>query len=50
MPDRLALGVILGTGWSMRDIQMVARGAEEAGFGAAFTATHQWVTWAEAGV
>jgi hypothetical protein len=50
MADRLGLGVIPGTGWSARDIQMVARGAEEAGFGAAFTATHRWVTWAEVGV
>jgi hypothetical protein len=50
MADRMALGVILGTGWSIRDIQIVARRAEEAGFGAAFAATHQWVTSAEVGV
>jgi hypothetical protein len=38
MADRLALGVIPGTGWSARDIQMVAREAEDAGFGAVLTA------------
>ena len=37
MADRLALGVIPGTGWSARDIQMVAREAEDAGFDAIFT-------------
>jgi hypothetical protein len=50
MPDRLALGVIPGTRWSARDILMVAREAEDAGFVAALTATHQWVTWAEVGL
>jgi alkanesulfonate monooxygenase SsuD/methylene tetrahydromethanopterin reductase-like flavin-dependent oxidoreductase (luciferase family) len=38
MADRLALGVIPGTGWSARDIQIVAREAEDAGFDAVFTA------------
>ena len=38
MADRLALGVIPGTGWRARDIQMVAREAEDAGFDAIFTA------------
>ena len=37
MTDRLALGVIPGTGWRARDIQMVAREAEDAGFDAIFT-------------
>lgn len=38
MADRLALGVIPGTGWRAQDIQMVAREAEDAGFDAVFTA------------
>jgi alkanesulfonate monooxygenase SsuD/methylene tetrahydromethanopterin reductase-like flavin-dependent oxidoreductase (luciferase family) len=38
MADRLALGVIPGTGWKARDIQMVAREADGAGFDAVFTA------------
>jgi alkanesulfonate monooxygenase SsuD/methylene tetrahydromethanopterin reductase-like flavin-dependent oxidoreductase (luciferase family) len=38
MADRLALGVIPGTGWRARDIQMVAREAKDAGFDAIFTA------------
>jgi alkanesulfonate monooxygenase SsuD/methylene tetrahydromethanopterin reductase-like flavin-dependent oxidoreductase (luciferase family) len=38
MADRLALGVIPGTGWSARDIQILAREAEDAGFDAVFTA------------
>jgi 5,10-methylenetetrahydromethanopterin reductase len=38
MADRLALGVIPGTGWRAHDIQMVAREAEDAGFDAVFTA------------
>jgi alkanesulfonate monooxygenase SsuD/methylene tetrahydromethanopterin reductase-like flavin-dependent oxidoreductase (luciferase family) len=37
MAERLGLGVIPGTGWSARDIQMVAREAEGAGFDALFT-------------
>jgi hypothetical protein len=37
MADRLALGLIPGTGWSARDIQMVAHEAEDAGFDAIFT-------------
>jgi alkanesulfonate monooxygenase SsuD/methylene tetrahydromethanopterin reductase-like flavin-dependent oxidoreductase (luciferase family) len=37
MADRLALGVIPGTGWRAQDIQMVAREAEDAGFDAVFT-------------
>jgi alkanesulfonate monooxygenase SsuD/methylene tetrahydromethanopterin reductase-like flavin-dependent oxidoreductase (luciferase family) len=38
MADRLALGVIPGTGWRAHDIQMVAREAEDVGFDAVFTA------------
>jgi 5,10-methylenetetrahydromethanopterin reductase len=38
MAERLALGVIPGTGRRARDIQMVAREAEDAGFDAVFTA------------
>jgi alkanesulfonate monooxygenase SsuD/methylene tetrahydromethanopterin reductase-like flavin-dependent oxidoreductase (luciferase family) len=38
MAARLAIGVIPGTGWRARDIQMVAREAEDAGFDAVFTA------------
>ena len=38
MAERLALGVIPGTGWSAREIRMVAREAEGAGFDAVFTA------------
>jgi alkanesulfonate monooxygenase SsuD/methylene tetrahydromethanopterin reductase-like flavin-dependent oxidoreductase (luciferase family) len=37
MAERLALGIIPGTGWSAREIQMVAREAEDAGFNAIFT-------------
>src|SRR5215831_9044045 len=38
MQDRLALGIIPGTGWSAREIQTIAREAEDAGFDAIFTA------------
>ena len=38
MGERLGLGVIPGVGWSARDIQTVAREAEDAGFDAIFTA------------
>jgi alkanesulfonate monooxygenase SsuD/methylene tetrahydromethanopterin reductase-like flavin-dependent oxidoreductase (luciferase family) len=37
MAERLALGVIPGTGWRAGEIEDVARAAEEAGFEAAFT-------------
>ena len=37
MAERLALGIIPGTGWRAREIQTVAREAEEAGFDALFT-------------
>jgi alkanesulfonate monooxygenase SsuD/methylene tetrahydromethanopterin reductase-like flavin-dependent oxidoreductase (luciferase family) len=37
MAERLGLGVIPGTGWSAREIQMVAREAEDAGLNAVFT-------------
>jgi alkanesulfonate monooxygenase SsuD/methylene tetrahydromethanopterin reductase-like flavin-dependent oxidoreductase (luciferase family) len=37
MAERLALGVMPGTGWRAREIQMVAREAEAAGFDAIFT-------------
>jgi alkanesulfonate monooxygenase SsuD/methylene tetrahydromethanopterin reductase-like flavin-dependent oxidoreductase (luciferase family) len=36
MAQQLALGVIPGTGWRAREIQDVARAAEDAGFGAVF--------------
>lgn len=36
-PERLAITVIPGAGWSAQDIQTVAREAEEAGFDAIFT-------------
>jgi len=36
MSDRLALGIIPGTGWRASEIQDVARAAEEAGFEAIF--------------
>src|SRR5438105_3778832 len=38
MEERLALAIIPGVGWSAREIQAVARDAEEAGFDAIFTA------------
>jgi len=38
MTERLALAVIPGIGWSAREIQTIAREAEEAGFDAIFTA------------
>ncbi len=38
MAERLGLGVIPGAGWSARDIQTVAREAENAGFDAIFAA------------
>lgn len=38
MAERLGLGVIPGVGWSAKDIQSVAREAEDAGFDAIFTA------------
>ena len=38
MAERLGLGVIPGAGWSARDIQNVAREAEDAGFDAIFAA------------
>lgn len=37
MADRLGLGIIPGTGWPAREIQSVAREAEDAGFDAIFT-------------
>jgi alkanesulfonate monooxygenase SsuD/methylene tetrahydromethanopterin reductase-like flavin-dependent oxidoreductase (luciferase family) len=37
MAERLALGAMPGTGWSAREIQTVAREAEDAGFHAVFT-------------
>ena len=36
-PERLAITVIPGAGWTALDIQAVAREAEEAGFDAIFT-------------
>lgn len=38
MAERLALAIIPGTGWSVREIQAIAREAEDAGFDAIFTA------------
>src|SRR5205807_8491681 len=38
MAERLALGVIPGVGWSAKEIQTIAREAEEAGFDAIFAA------------
>src|SRR5881396_2885517 len=38
MAERLGLAVIPGVGWSAREIQMIAREAEDAGFDAIFTA------------
>jgi 5,10-methylenetetrahydromethanopterin reductase len=38
MAERLALAIIPGTGWSAREIQSIAREAEEAGFDAIFAA------------
>ncbi len=38
MADRLGLAIIPGTGWPAREIQSVAREAEDAGFDAIFTA------------
>ena len=37
MEERVALGIMPGTGWSAREIQAVAREAEDAGFDAIFT-------------
>jgi alkanesulfonate monooxygenase SsuD/methylene tetrahydromethanopterin reductase-like flavin-dependent oxidoreductase (luciferase family) len=37
MAERVALGIMPGTGWSAREIQAVAREAEDAGFDAIFT-------------
>jgi alkanesulfonate monooxygenase SsuD/methylene tetrahydromethanopterin reductase-like flavin-dependent oxidoreductase (luciferase family) len=36
MPEMLGLGLIPGTGWRAREIQDVARAAEDAGFEAVF--------------
>jgi alkanesulfonate monooxygenase SsuD/methylene tetrahydromethanopterin reductase-like flavin-dependent oxidoreductase (luciferase family) len=38
MAERLALGIIPGVGWRAREIQAVAREAEDAGFDAVFAA------------
>lgn len=38
MKERLGLGIIPGTGWSVDEIQTVAREAEDAGFDAIFSA------------
>ena len=38
MADRLGLGVIPGVGWSAREVQTIARQAENAGFDAIFAA------------
>jgi alkanesulfonate monooxygenase SsuD/methylene tetrahydromethanopterin reductase-like flavin-dependent oxidoreductase (luciferase family) len=38
MAERLGLGVIPGVGWSAREVQTIARQAEEAGFDAMFAA------------
>ena len=38
MAERLGLGVIPGVGWSAREVQMIARQAEAAGFDAIFAA------------
>src|SRR2546425_7276722 len=38
MTERLAVGVIPGVGWSAKEIQTIAREAEEAGFDAIFAA------------
>src|SRR5207245_2492122 len=38
MAERLALAIIPGTGWSAREIQSIAREAEDAGFDAIFAA------------
>src|SRR5947209_11104982 len=38
MAERLGLAVLPGVGWSARDVQAVAREAEEAGFDAIFAA------------
>jgi len=38
MQERLALAIIPGTGWSAREVQTIAREAEDAGFDAIFTA------------
>ncbi|MEK6325052.1 MAG: LLM class flavin-dependent oxidoreductase [Acidobacteriota bacterium] len=38
MQEQLALAIIPGTGWSAREIQTIAREAEDAGFDAIFTA------------
>ncbi|HEY7495700.1 MAG TPA: LLM class flavin-dependent oxidoreductase [Candidatus Tectomicrobia bacterium] len=38
MAERLGLGVIPGLGWSAREVQTIARQAEEAGFDAIFAA------------
>ena len=37
MADRLGIAVIPGVGWSARDIEMIAREAEDAGFDAIFS-------------
>jgi hypothetical protein len=34
MQERLALAIIPGTGWSAREVQTIAREAEDAGFDA----------------
>ena len=36
MAERLALGIIPGIGWSAREVQTMARAAEDAGFDAIF--------------
>src|SRR5713101_2899032 len=38
MSERLGLGVIPGVGWSAREVQTIARDAEDAGFDAIFSA------------
>ena len=38
MLERLAVGIIPGTGWRASDIQDIARAAEESGFEAIFCA------------
>lgn len=38
MAERLALGIIPGTGWSAREVQTIARAAEDTGCDAIFAA------------
>jgi alkanesulfonate monooxygenase SsuD/methylene tetrahydromethanopterin reductase-like flavin-dependent oxidoreductase (luciferase family) len=47
MSERLAVGIIPGTGWRATEIQEVAQAAEEAGFEAIFVPRSTMPRWGQ---